>query len=59
MNGSSTGKAVEEGGGRSVYRCWQCTKRLNVDDVRGSVTVICPNSKCKAKNQLRSSLVAN
>lgn len=31
-----------------VHLCWRCTKRLNVDDVAGSVTVLCP--RCKVPN---------
>ena len=33
-----------------VHACWKCTKRLNVDNVMGSLVVICP--KCKTPNQL-------
>lgn len=33
-----------------VHSCWKCTKRLNVDNVLGSVVVLCP--KCKEPNQV-------
>lgn len=33
-----------------VHACWKCTRRLNVDNVRGSVTVLCP--RCRAANAL-------
>lgn len=31
-----------------VHACWRCTRRLPVDNVAGSVAVICP--KCRSVN---------
>lgn len=34
-----------------VHACWKCSRRLNVDNVLGSVTVLCP--KCHAPNTVQ------
>lgn len=34
-----------------VHPCWKCARRLPVDNVIGSVVVICP--KCKEANHVR------
>jgi phage FluMu protein Com len=34
-----------------VHACWKCARRLPVDNILGSVVVLCP--KCKTPNQIQ------